>query len=182
MTKKELRHLYKQKREAVSSELLRISAEISAHLDTYIRDTQPRCIAAYLAAQTEPSLDVLLQQCLAAGIRIVVPLAAVDGYGLADWQPGRERVGPYGIREPQEPLVSVDPDLWLVPGLAFDHAGVRLGYGKGIYDRLLIGASGTRVGVCPSCCVAEGLVADDWDVPMHGVVTEMGCVMAAPAE
>ncbi len=174
MTKKELRQLYKQKREAVSSELSRISAEISAHLDAYVRETQPRCIAAYLSAQTEPSLDVFLQQCLAAGIRVVVPLASADGYGVADWQPGHERVGPYGIREPQGSFVSVVPDLWLVPGLAFDHAGVRLGYGKGIYDRLLQTATGIRLGVCPACCVAETLPREEWDVAMHGVVTEMG--------
>lgn len=174
MTKTELRHFYKKKREAVSSELPRISAEISTHLHAYIRETQPQCIAGYLAAQTEPSLDVFLEQCLAEGIRIVVPLATAEGYCLADWQPGHESVGPYGIREPQGHLVSVASDLWLVPGLAFDRSGARLGYGKGIYDRLLVDSSGTRMGVCPSCCVAEGLVADVWDVPMHGVVTELG--------
>ena len=174
MTKRELRYFYKQKRALIADDLTRISAEISAHLQTYIRETRPRCIAAYLAAQTEPSLDVFLEQCLAEGIRIVVPLATAEGYGLADWQPGHESVGPYGIREPQGPLVSVAPDLWLVPGLAFDRSGARLGYGKGMYDRLLVDSSGTRMGVCPSCGVADALPREGWDVPMDGVVTELG--------
>jgi 5-formyltetrahydrofolate cyclo-ligase len=175
MTKKKLRQLYKQKREAVSSELPRISAEISTHLHAYIRETQPRCIAAYLSAQTEPSLDVLLSDCLAMGIQILVP-KHVEGavYALADWVPGQERLGPYGMREPTGPGIAVSPDLWLIPGLAFDKAGTRLGYGKGIYDRLLVGASGTRLGVCPACCVAETLPREVWDVAMHGVVTELG--------
>lgn len=175
MTKKELRHFYKQKREAGASALPRISAEISTHLHAYIRETRPQCIAAYLAAQTELSLDTVLSACLAMGIRVLVP-KHVDGavYALADWVTGQERLGPYGMREPQGPWVPAVPDLWLVPGLAFDHAGVRLGYGKGIYDRLLKEATGTLLGVCPSCCVAGVLVADDWDVPMHGVVTELG--------
>ena len=175
MTKKELRHLYKQKREAVSLALPRISAEIVAHLNAYIRETQPRCIAAYLSVQTEPSLDVLLSDCLAMGIRILVP-KQVDGavYALADWEPGHERLGPYGLREPGGPGLSISPDLWLIPGLAFDQSGTRLGYGKGVYDRLLQTATGIRLGVCPACCVAEVLPREAWDVAMHGVVTESG--------
>ena len=64
MTKRELRYFYKQKRALIADELPRISAEIGGHLQAYIRDAQPLCIAAYLSAQTEPSLDVFLQQCL----------------------------------------------------------------------------------------------------------------------
>ena len=183
MTKHELRQLYKQKRAAVAADMRQLSAEISAHIWVYIQETRPRCIAAYLFAQTEPSLDVLLSDCLAMGIRILVPKhVSGEVYALADWVPGQERLGPYGMREPMGPDVAVSPDLWLIPGLAFDGFGTRLGYGKGIYDRLLKGATGTLLGVCPSCCVSDSLVADDWDVAMHGVVTELGCVMAAPAE
>ena len=175
MTKHELRQLYKQKRAAVAADIPQLSAEISAHLWVYIQEARPQCMAGYLAAQTEPSLDVLLSDCLAMGVRVLVPKhVSGEVYALADWVPGQERLGPYGMREPMGPDVAVSPDLWLIPGLAFDGFGTRLGYGKGIYDRLLMGRGGSRLGICPACCVAERLPREDWDIAMDGVVTELG--------
>jgi 5-formyltetrahydrofolate cyclo-ligase len=82
--------------------------------------------------------------------------------------------GAFGIREPKEGL-RVDPEdveLALVPGIAFDREGYRLGWGRGYYDRLLKRVGGFKVGVAYSFQVLERLPRDPWDVPVDAVVTE----------
>jgi len=86
--------------------------------------------------------------------------------------------GPFGINEPdpdQWPEVSVETvDLALVPGLAFDPCGNRLGRGKGYYDRLL-GRSGFRalkIGIVPDRLVLPGIPTEEHDIRMDLVMTD----------
>ncbi len=65
--------------------------------------------------------------------------------------------------------------LVLVPGVAFDVYGNRMGYGKGYYDRYFSGEfSGARIGVCYDLQMAEYLPTDQYDVPLPYLVTESG--------
>lgn len=66
----------------------------------------------------------------------------------------------------------------IVPGLAFDRAGNRLGRGKGVYDRFLSSLPPTtlRIGLIPSALVVDRLPTEPHDVPMHAVVTELGVI------
>ncbi|NJK72370.1 MAG: 5-formyltetrahydrofolate cyclo-ligase, partial [Synechococcaceae cyanobacterium SM2_3_60] len=69
------------------------------------------------------------------------------------------------------------PDLVLVPAIAIDHHGTRLGFGGGYYDRYLatLPESVLRIGIVPMACLsAQPLPRDPWDVPLHGYVTEAG--------
>ena len=70
----------------------------------------------------------------------------------------------------------------LVPGLAFDAHGNRLGRGAGVYDRFLamLPPSVLRVGLCPEALVAPALPTEPHDVPMHFVVTERRVIAGAP--
>jgi 5-formyltetrahydrofolate cyclo-ligase len=96
--------------------------------------------------------------------------------------PGRQSPAEGGLREPRPdlPAVPLDAlDAILVPGLAFDHAGRRLGRGKGFYDRFLAQDVLIRGGA-PTCGVAFSLsivpeIPHTWtDVPVDAVVTEDG--------
>ena len=86
---------------------------------------------------------------------------------------------PFGYRQPRAEAAAVDPaslDVALVPGLAFDRAGRRLGYGAGYFDRLLptLRPGVPRVGVTFEALLVAALPAADHDVPMTHLATELG--------
>jgi len=97
---------------------------------------------------------------------------------LSELVPGR-----FGIPEPPLAATALSPDVArgvvVVPGLAFDRAGGRIGTGKGYYDRTLPGFPGLiRVGLAMDGFVVDRLPTDPWDVPMHLVVTEHDLLVA----
>lgn len=86
--------------------------------------------------------------------------------------------GTFGLLEPHGTSI-VSPaglDLMVVPGLAFDRTGHRLGYGKGFYDRELhsVGFSGVLVGFCFNFQLLDRLPAEPHDVPVDCLVTDQG--------
>jgi 5-formyltetrahydrofolate cyclo-ligase len=86
--------------------------------------------------------------------------------------------GPFGIMQPSLRTPVVEPDLILVPLIAIDSQGTRLGRGKGHYDRALVRLkkSGARlVGVgWPLQRLAETIPADEWDIPLDAVASPDG--------
>ena len=86
--------------------------------------------------------------------------------------------GPFGMMQPAKRHPAVQPDLVLVPLIAIDHRGTRLGRGKGHYDRALVslkksGAALVGVG-WPMQRVADTIPADDWDVPLDAFASPDG--------
>jgi len=141
-------------------------------------------IALYSAVRGEVGTDRIRERCLAEGAWLYYPRMIEDGnltffrHGEKDgWERGR-----FGIREPL--VVSGTEgirkgfDLVVVPGLAFDAAGRRLGQGHGYYDRFLFGLGGTAVtvGLAFSWQLVPEVPVDAWDVPVDAVVTENGVV------
>jgi 5-formyltetrahydrofolate cyclo-ligase len=109
-------------------------------------------IAAYLSVRTEPPTEALLDGLAAGGTRLLLPV--IDGAGL-DWAvyngSHTTTAGPLGISEPIGPRLGAEAvreaDLVVVPAFAVDHAGHRLGRGRGYYDRSLLDVSAPIVAV-----------------------------------
>ncbi len=90
--------------------------------------------------------------------------------------------GAYGIREPQDSApvwhaaeaLAEDHPVCLVPGLVFDRAGYRVGYGKGYYDRYLNTFPGVRVGIVYADCVLGEIPRGRFDLAVDVLVTDKG--------
>jgi len=92
--------------------------------------------------------------------------------------PTRLERGAFGVLEPVEgePLPPERLDAVVVPALAYDRRGFRLGQGKGYYDRFLkrLREDALTVGFIPSALLLDRLPTDPWDVPVRRIVTEAG--------
>jgi len=156
--------------------------------------TDPIC--CYLPTTVEPGSLTMLDALRAAGHEVLLPVVPTDLTGAPDrkgpmnWAPylGPEalRPGPYGIRHPDGPgwgpAAVATADLVLVPALAVDHAGVRLGRGAGWYDRTLpLARPGTPlIAVVRDSEVVRALPMERHDVLMTGVISPREGLRALP--
>lgn len=168
-----LRSYFRQLRRGLDLEA--ISAQICQRLEQRLRD--PIMVLAYMGTPEEIRLDAVFDRL--SQIRWGIPRCGPDhsliwhDYGQiqGDWV-----ISPYGIREPMPESPQLDASqaaLILVPALACDHQGSRLGYGGGYYDRFLASCSAATWGILPQACFsADPLPQDPWDQGVNGVLTE----------
>lgn len=114
------------------------------------------------------------------------PRISGDSLQLFRWQPESSWItGPFGVQEPDpESWEESSPDqidLALIPGLAFDCFGGRLGRGKGYYDRLLGDHSfrGLKAGICHEERIFAFIPMEPHDIPMDLILTEQRVVRAS---
>lgn len=162
--------------------------EINRHLLAAQAVRDARTVAAFLAFDGEPDLRFTLTQLHRRGTAVVLPMlpdkvgnGEQDGQALVfhRWSPATPlRSNRLGISEPAEssyvPLASID--VMLMPMVAYDKSGSRLGMGAGWYDRTLSNSSSRPLtaGVAWSLQCAPSVPIDPWDVPLDAVVTEEG--------
>lgn len=145
------------------------------------------CVALYVAVRGELPTRLLLDDAWARGVTVLLPRCKADAPGLMDFVvchgPQELAPGAHGIAEPLPSLPVADmprlppgPGLVLVPGVAFDKQGARLGMGGGYYDRILerLPTSWRCVGLCFGWQVLERLPRDPWDKPVDALCTEQG--------
>ncbi|MGI9860590.1 5-formyltetrahydrofolate cyclo-ligase [Moorella naiadis] len=158
------------------------SALITRRLLTLPAWEQARVLMCYVSFGSEVNTFPLIAAALEQGKRVTVPLCLSEGRRLLAAEvsdfPGDLQPGTWGILEPRpETLRPVAPeiiDLVLVPGVAFDRTGNRLGYGAGYYDRFL---ATLRPGARTiALAFAEQIVADVYpqvhDRPVDMVITD----------
>jgi len=123
----------------------------------------------------------LLEALHRRGHRLALPVTTPRGNPLIfrAWQPGAPlEPGRFGTSHPADPTV-LTPDFFLVPLLAFDARGNRLGYGGGYYDRSLAAQPGAfRLGVAYAGQQVEKVPACATDIALHAIATEAGIVRA----
>lgn len=135
-------------------------------------------VAAYAAIGSELDPRPLVDHALARGLRVAFPRVVAGRAALAlhPCLPGQLAAGRFGIPEPPAAAPEVLPAalaLALLPGLAFDRAGGRLGWGRGSYDVTLAGAPRVhRVGLAFESQLVERVPLDAHDLPVHHLATE----------
>jgi 5-formyltetrahydrofolate cyclo-ligase len=132
-------------------------------------------IALYHSMPSEPATRGLIDAALKAGKRVLLPQFGHEEPQLGAFVSWDGLVpGPLGIAQPVGPAIPVrEVELFVVPGLAFDRGGFRLGRGKGYYDRLLARRSPTALlcGVCFDDVLVERLPREAHDIPMDRLLT-----------
>jgi 5-formyltetrahydrofolate cyclo-ligase len=158
------------------------SREICSRLRQQVIWQSAGAILFFAPTADEPDIWPLVEECLAAGKTVGLPRFAAGRSGYVAGQVrdlARDiQLGKFQIREPAgdcPELALSQFDLILVPGVAFDHKGRRLGRGQGYYDRWLKDAQGARLcGVAFSEQWLEEIPAEGHDVTMQFVVTPTG--------
>lgn len=182
LQKAELRRSLLHTRQLLSAEVWRQNSDrLCAHLQNASIFAQSRTILAYFSIRQEPDLSGLFTSSHRWGLpRCVGKTLSWHCWSPADALPLQP--GKFGILEPHPNAPTLDAseiDLILVPAVACDRRGYRLGYGGGFYDRLLsipAWAQKPTIGIVFDFAYVPKLPIDAWDRPLTGVCTELGCM------
>lgn len=190
--KRGLRQAMTAAREALTgTERLRLSGRICGHAADWLAAAGSGSFMAYVPFRSEVDTAPLLEWAWVRGIRVILPKSepsdrSMRFFLVRGW--GELAPGAYGIREP-DPSKAAEwpkeeaPGAILLPGLAFDRYGGRLGYGGGYYDRYLEGLcrrvpAGARrppvIGIGYRLQLADRLPLETHDARLDGWIDEEG--------
>lgn len=166
---------------------LRDGSALAAAAGTLIAAHQT--VAGYVGVGTEPPTRPLLAALADRGARVLLPVVRPEGrldWAVAGPEGSELVVGPLGLLEPSGPALGSaavrEAGLVLVPALAVDRAGHRLGRGGGYYDRALATLSRTvlLVAVVFDEELLDEVPVEQHDRPVGGVLTPSGLLMFTP--
>lgn len=181
--KRNLRRLYKKIRVCIDDG--RRAAEEDEIFDMLINSDEYKSassIFVYVSFGSEVSTIRFIKKALCDAKIVTVPLCDTKSHTMRLIRIddiSRLEAGAYGISEPKRTLAesgelkelqSDEIDVAIVPGLAFDGFGARLGYGGGYYDRFLAGFKGRSIGLAYTECMAESLPTDKFDCKVDKVI------------
>ena len=168
-----------RRRNITEHERAEATAAITEHLKHLVAARGVKKLSCYLATPSEPETRPFLTWAYDNGIEVLLPVSRDDG--LLDWAIANdspdENIGMYGLPEPTGELVGPiainGVDLIIVPASAVDKQGVRMGWGRGYFDKTL-GSMGKRPPVYAIVFDSEyvdSLPREVHDQPVTGVVT-----------
>jgi 5-formyltetrahydrofolate cyclo-ligase len=176
ISKSELRQTLLKKRRSLSAREWREKSDrLCCQLQSFSLFTETKTVLAYFSFRQEPDLNNLFT----AERRWGFPRCVGQSLVWHCWQPEETlKTNKYGIKEPivDAPLLTPEEiDLILVPTVACDYRGYRLGYGGGFYDRLLSSAEWMNiptVGIVFDFAYLPQLPINDWDIKLDYICTE----------
>ena len=176
MIKSELRKAIRHRKAEHQSSFSAWSQEICQKVMSLSQWQLAHTILLYHALPDEPDLQSLLDEALMQGKQVLLPVVVNDDLVLKRFK-GKESLceGAFHILEPKGRAFPQsryrEIDLALIPGMAFDYEGHRLGRGKGYYDRLLPRISQAyKLGICFPFQLIENVPSEPHDIPVDSVV------------
>jgi len=177
--KADLRRDAAARRDALPAQARKAAAEAIAARPFPLAITPGTVVSGFMPMKTEINPLPLMKTLAEAGAQLALPKIAGRGRPLVmrAWTWGAPLdTGQWGIREPKAEYPEVDPDILLVPLLAFDRAGQRIGYGAGYYDmtiaRLRSLKKVTAVGIAFAMQEVTAVPTMERDEPLDFVLTE----------
>lgn len=171
------------RREALTpEEQTRLSQCIVDSTARWIQREGFSAVMLYLNMRSEVEITGLLEELLDSDKRVCAPVVDTEQLELVPRQIQNLKTElvrhPYGMLEPSEtcPIFPIEHlQLIVVPGIAFDRNGYRLGYGKGFYDRFLMKCPhAVAIGLAYGVQLVEDTFPQEWDVPVQHIFTETG--------
>ncbi|GAA1809713.1 5-formyltetrahydrofolate cyclo-ligase [Agromyces neolithicus] len=177
--KRILRAELRERRQNLSSRERELATEgFTSRLQELIGSTEAQSISCYLSMPSEPDTRPFVNWAEARGIRVLFPVTREDG--LLDWTVGEDEIETLGLHGTPEaagellgPMAVNDVDLIIVPAAAIDSSGMRLGWGRGYFDKTL-----GSMGKCPPVYAVvfdsefvEHVPREVHDQAVNGVVT-----------
>ena len=167
-----------RRRNMPAHERERATEGLTARLEELVGTTGAESLSCFLSMPTEPNTRPFVEWAEARGIRVLFPVTREDG--LLDWTVGEDdtvEAGLFGTSHPSGellgPMAINDVDLIVIPAAAIDATGMRLGWGRGFFDKTL--------GSMEKCPPVYAVVFDSefveqvprevHDQPVNGVVT-----------
>lgn len=177
-TKKQLRQALLAQRRQIPNEIWQQKSQaLCDRIANWQIFQQAQNILAFMSFRQEPDLNSLWQRFpdkTWGFSRCVEKDLIWHQVAIADFE-SNMRSGAFGILEPRQelPLMDLDNiDLILIPAVACDRRGYRLGYGGGFYDRWLPNSTGFKAGIIFDDFYIDAIPKDIWDVPLDAVITE----------
>jgi 5-formyltetrahydrofolate cyclo-ligase len=188
--KRALRADLRERRQLLSDAQREAAASaIGERLDALIDSLGARSISCFLSTTTEPGTRDFVLRAVRRGIRVLLPVTRSDG--LLDWAVADDSddvaEGLHGLPEPTGevlgPIAVNDVDLMIIPAAAVDASGMRLGWGRGYFDKTI-----GSMEKCPPVYaviydseVLDSLPREVHDQPVNGIVTPTRTLTLSPA-
>jgi 5,10-methenyltetrahydrofolate synthetase len=177
MTKRELRQQIRtQKRRLSAAELAVMSEDICSKVLALASWQEAGTLLLYYPLPDEVDVRLLIKDAFESGKKVLLPVVKGDELELRLYEGEASlKEGSFGIMEPTGPLFAPihydEIELAIIPGMAFDSAGHRLGRGKGYYDRLLPNLRDAKlIGVCFPFQFLEEVPAEAHDISVCKVI------------
>ena len=167
------REIAAKKRAMTEAQIAAASGDLARQLFAHPLYQRAGAVYAYLSYNQEVRTQAILRQAAADGKRLAVP-KITDGRMDFLWLTAHTRLEPGfgGILEPVEGETANAADaLVLMPGLAFDRQGHRMGYGGGYYDRFLAREPHPTIALCYDFQLLDCLPTEDHDIPVDVVLS-----------
>lgn len=187
--KRALRAELRERRQLLSDAQRDAAASaIGERLDLLVDHVGARSISCFLSTTTEPGTREFVRRAVRRGIRVLLPITRADG--LLDWAVATDddeiAEGLFGLPEPTGevlgPIAVNDVDLMIIPAAAVDRAGMRMGWGRGYFDKTI-----GSMEKCPPVYaviydseILDSLPREVHDQPVNGVVTPTQTLELSP--
>ena len=167
-SKRKLREYYKKIRDNINKNVLKEkSFEICETFLTSLEYKNSFNVMVYKNIGSEIQTSLLLQKIIADKSKVFVPkIIGNEISALKINQTSVFKVSKLGVSEPicEIAIDKNEIEIIIVPGIAFDENGFRIGYGGGYYDRFLKDYKGLTIGLCPRECLIEKFEHDEFDI------------------
>nr|WP_201471458.1 5-formyltetrahydrofolate cyclo-ligase [Microbacterium hydrocarbonoxydans] len=187
--KRALRAELRERRQLLSeSQRDALAVALTERLDQLVDSLGARSISCFLSTTTEPGTRTFVREAVRRGIRVLLPITRADG--LLDWAVATDddeiAEGLFGLPEPTGellgPIAVNDVDLMIIPAAAVDRGGMRMGWGRGYFDK--------TIGSMQKCPPVYAVIYDSevldllprevHDQPVTGVVTPTQTLLLSP--